>query len=389
MNYDVAKNNARAKDENLRLSVAQNNSTTPELLYFLASDAADTVRVAVAQNPQTPRQADRLLADDRAIEVRQMLAQKIARLLPQLAVPAQQSLGQLTYDILLHLARDQAASVRQVIATELKDHPYAPPQLINELARDLELAVAEPVLQFSPVLTDEDLLDIITSAPIAGAMSAIARRNNLSGQVADGIEATQDSAAIAALLANNSAQIREATLDRIVNVAAQHTAWHEPLVHRPALPDRLITKLASFVSNTCLQVLCRRPGLDLDLLATLREKISQNEPARAIKPEDYSEEQLSGYLLTGKTDIVRQALAARSGISMVIVEKILAAQSARGTTALVWRAGLSMRFAMQAQTRLAQIMPTQILNARGGFDYPLSDDEMRWQLEFFGAPTKN
>jgi hypothetical protein len=42
-----------------------------------------------------------------------------------------------------------------------------------------------------------------------------------------------------------------------------------------------------------------------------------------------------------------------------------------------------MRFASQLQLRLGGIAPNQVLNPRGGTDYPLSDEEMDWQLDFF------
>ena len=42
-----------------------------------------------------------------------------------------------------------------------------------------------------------------------------------------------------------------------------------------------------------------------------------------------------------------------------------------------------MRFASQLQLRLGGIAPAQVLNPRAGSDYPLSAEEMNWQLDFF------
>jgi len=44
-----------------------------------------------------------------------------------------------------------------------------------------------------------------------------------------------------------------------------------------------------------------------------------------------------------------------------------------------------MRFAMEAQRRLAGIPATGILNARNGVDYPLSHQQMAVQLAMFAA----
>jgi uncharacterized protein (DUF2336 family) len=88
----------------------------------------------------------------RAIAVRQDLATKIGRLAPGLNAQEQDRLRRLTYEVLEILVRDQVAKVRQIIAEALKDVTDAPPEIIQLLARDGELAVSGPVLQFSPLL---------------------------------------------------------------------------------------------------------------------------------------------------------------------------------------------------------------------------------------------
>ncbi|MDH3594957.1 MAG: hypothetical protein OEM93_08930, partial [Rhodospirillales bacterium] len=55
----------------------------------------------------------------------------------------------------------------------------------------------------------------------------------------------------------------------------------------------------------------------------------------------------------------------------------------KGVTALAWKAGLAMRVATQLQLRMGGISPSDVLHARGGVDYPLTPDEMDWQLGFF------
>ena len=52
-------------------------------------------------------------------------------------------------------------------------------------------------------------------------------------------------------------------------------------------------------------------------------------------------------------------------------------------TALAWKAGCSVRFAKQLQIRMGGIPPSQVLNPRAGTDYPLSENEMDWQIDFF------
>jgi hypothetical protein len=80
-----------------------------------------------------------------------------------------------------------------------------------------------------------------------------------------------------------------------------------------------------------------------------------------------------------------KALSLLAELSPEVVGKAVSMGSAKGVTALAWRAGLGMRTAVQLQLRLARVPPAKVLQARGGTDYPLNEDEMRWQIEFFGG----
>ena len=51
----------------------------------------------------------------------------------------------------------------------------------------------------------------------------------------------------------------------------------------------------------------------------------------------------------GKDDFTRVALALKAGLTLQSVHYILAAKNAEVITALVWKAGMSMRFAMDVQ----------------------------------------
>lgn len=415
--YEEAKRLARDPDVAVRRRLAVRPDMRPEILYFLAEDKAAEVRRAIAGNEATPYQADELLARDRDAAVRTELAQKVARLLPGLSPDARDQARQRVIDMLEILARDEAAKVREVVAEAVKTIADAPPDMIKRLARDVEIAVSRPVLQFSPLLSDEDLLDIIAAAPPAGALEAIARRDKVRARISDAIVAADSEPAVAALLANPSAQIREETLDLIVERAPQRVAWHEPLVRRPALPARAASRIASFVAESLLNVLKGRDDLPAEARAQIAAAVSQRlapkaeaaqaggkpaapEPAAAAdeggetveekvsrlkKEGKLDEDAVADALDAGQRAFVRAALAVMAQVRIDVVDKILSARSAKGVTALAWKAGLPMRVAVQLQTRMGGISPRQALPARGGKDYPLTPEEMTWQIEFFGG----
>ena len=55
--------------------------------------------------------------------------------------------------------------------------------------------------------------------------------------------------------------------------------------------------------------------------------------------------------------------------------------------ALVWHAHLSMRVAFKIQTFIMKLSGRDILPARGGINFPLSKEEMRWHLNYFDIPA--
>jgi len=407
--YEEAKRLARDPKLKVRRDLAARTDVKPEILYYLAEDAAPEVRRVIAANEATPHQADELLLRDKDEAVRAELANKVARLLPGLPQDAQNQARQRVIDLLEVLARDQATRVRAVVAEAVKAVADVPAELVRQLARDAELAVASPVLRFSPLLTDEDLLDIIAGAPASGILSAIAGRDRLRAAVSDAIVAADDEPAVAALLANPSAQIREETLDLIVERAPTRSSWHEPLVRRPALPARAASRIASFIAESLLDVLKSRSDLPAETRRQITKEVSRRldaakaddggkaageddggetveEKVRRLKKEGkLTEDAVSDAIDAGQRAFVRAALAVMAEIPISTVDKILSARSAKGVTALSWKAGLSVRTGVQLQTRMGGISPRQALHPRGGKDYPLTIEEMKWQIEFFGG----
>ena len=406
IDYEESKRVAASGGAADRRALARQSRLRPELLYYLASDADPEVRAAVAANEATPLQADLILAHDRDETVRVDLARKIAQLAPGLSSEQHERLREMTYEVLEILVRDQMPRVRQVIAETLKDVADAPPDVIRSLARDSAIVVAEPVLQFSPALTDEDLLEIIGNSPVPGALAAIARRARLPADVADAIGTSPDADAIAALLENPSAQIREETLDRIVERAPEVIAWHRPLVTRPLLPANAARKLARFVAGNLLTLLAERRDLDPITVKEVRtvvmrrletEQSSEEKPAsgrssssrvieraRALHASGALDESAVVTALGNDRAFARAALAVLGDLPLELVDRVLGAHSAKGVTALAWRCGLSMRAAVKIQVQLGQIQPPAVLQPRSDGHYPMNEDAMRWQLEFFG-----
>ncbi|MFQ5785507.1 MAG: DUF2336 domain-containing protein [Alphaproteobacteria bacterium] len=397
ISYEQTKDLARHADATARAELAAREDVRPEILYYLAEDESPSVRRAIAANTQTPRQADRLLAEDVDDEVRCDLALKIGRLVPQLSAAQKDKVQNLTFEILEVLARDQLPRVRQIVAEEIKHCDTVPRPIIRTLAQDVELIVAAPVLEYSPLLSDEDLLEIIASDPVQGALSAVSRRATVNTAVSDAVAVKGDSEAIAALLANPSAQIREETLDSIIDRAPEEPSWHPPLVNRPDLSVRAIRRIAGFVALALVRVLEERHDLPPEAAAEVRRTVKQRieetgvdgtmnaelDAEQSFAAGALDEQSVAAAIERGDRDFVAKALALKAELPLPVVRKVLESQSAKSVTALAWAAGLGMRTAIQIQLRVAKIAPRAVLNAKDGIDYPLDEEELRWHVDLF------
>lgn len=398
--YEEAKELVRHHDVAVRSELAERNDIKPSLLYYLAEDNAAEVRRVIAANDRTPRQADRLLAEDMDDEVRCDLALKIGRLAPGLSEEERDQLQELTLEIIDMLAHDQLPRVRRIIAEEIKNCTTVPRRVIKALALDIELIVAAPVLEYSPLLSDDDLLEIIDSDPVRGALTSIANRPAVAEPVADAIAATENVEAVAALLANPSAQVREETLDDLIAAAPRQESWHKPLVERPDISIRAIRRIASFVALALLSVLEEKhKDLPREAVAEMREAVAKRireagvagsmdsaiDADAAFKAGTLDDEMVIAALDRGDTDFVTQALALKAGIAVVTSRKVIGSSSGKSVTALCWAGGLGMRTAIQVQLRAAKVPPSEVVNAKDGIDYPYTDEDLQWQVDLFGV----
>ncbi|MCB2102542.1 MAG: DUF2336 domain-containing protein [Rhodobacterales bacterium] len=399
LSYDEVKALAQHPEAAVRSRLAGRDDVAPEVLYFLAQDDDAQVRRAIAANTATPRQADLVLAKDREPAVRGTVAVKVAEQ-EATGIPETDKLREMAAEALQTLAEDQEAHIRQILAEALKDVIHAPADVIRKLAWDTEIKVSGPVLASSPVLTDADLVAIVEAQPAPGAAQAIAARPEVSEAVADAIVDGDDVDAIAALLDNPSAQIREETLDALIDRAPAVEPWHRPLVDRPRLPTRAASRVAGFVAQDLLDRLARRADLDAETLDAVKAEVSKrisegprggngdtDSPslikARRLHADGkLDEEVVSKALRAEDRAFVIAALAVLSDVPPSVVQKALMTHSAKAVVALAWKSGLSMRTAEALQIRLARLGPGAIIRAGTDGTYPLRADELDWQFEF-------
>lgn len=373
-------------DEVAREQLAAETTTPPEVLYYLAERGSPKVRAVVAANRATPHLANRLLAQDRAREVREQLARKVALLLPEASQAESRRAQAHVMAVVEALAHDQTPRVRMILAEELKSSAEVPHHVALKLAQDAELAVSGPMLACSPVLTEEDLLAIISTCPAPGARAAIARREQVSERLSHAIVHSADAAAVAALLANPNAQIREDTLDAILDAAPAQESWHQPLALREQLPVAAMRRIAGFVAASLVEqmVVHHRvdPALAEDLLERVQRRLdhagslseAENIAAQAaavLSAGRFGDAWVRRTVAEGKAALVTAALGLAAEVGIPTAQAIMASGSAKAIVALCWAARLSAATAEGLQRLVADIPePERLGQSKGGL-YPL------------------
>lgn len=332
-------------------------------------------------------------------DIRYQIARKISLLVPELGDYKKQQLLKHVFRVLFLLAEDQMPRVRQMIAEELRDSHNAPPDLIRKLAWDEELEVAAPILEFSPLLGDSDLLEIIANSDVPGVIEAITQRQEVSTDVTEAIvrnvtrsKVTDDDARIInKLLENKKARFKEDTLEIIVEEAPNYEIWHKNLLDRPELTTRTINKIARFVSEALIMEMEDRGMITKELGQNLtqaiasrlynphidRAKEAEREAVDLFTQGNLDPQYVMAALDGGERDFVIAALSLLADVPKAATKEIIDADDPKAVTALAWKAGIPMREAIQLQLKLAKIHYSNLLYAREGRDYPMSEKEMQ------------
>jgi uncharacterized protein (DUF2336 family) len=174
----------------------------------------------------------------------------------------------LAEEIFRQLANDAAVLVREALAANLKTTPDLPHDLAVALARDVD-SVSLPVLKYSEVLTDDDLIEIVRGENAAAKQVAIAQRAKVSVAVADALIDTGNETAVARLVANEGAELTEAALGRVLTDYNASEAVAESISRRPSLPPAISEHLVSAMAKKLESYLVSKHDLPADAAANL------------------------------------------------------------------------------------------------------------------------
>jgi uncharacterized protein (DUF2336 family) len=175
--------------------------------------------------------------------------------------------------ILRIMVEDAEPRVREALSRQLKQAPDLPHDVALALAEDVD-TVALPMLLFSDLLTDEDLIGILGGAS-ATKQEAVAERRRVSSQVAGALLDTRNEAAVTRLVANEGAELDEAVFGRVMTEYKDNQEIADSILRRPDMPTDLAKQLANALSRKIESYLVEKHELPADAVAALLQQVRE------------------------------------------------------------------------------------------------------------------
>lgn len=154
----------------------------------------------------------------------------------------------LANEIFRLLLKDTEIKIRTLMAESLKANMQAPHDIIWALANDCS-EVSVPVLQYSHVLSEDDLIAIVRATREHPKLRAIARRDSISKQLSHELIEKREHDITRELLSNKGASIADTTMDLVLEEFAGNDSVLEELVFRGGLPYVFAERLFATVSD--------------------------------------------------------------------------------------------------------------------------------------------
>lgn len=181
----------------------------------------------------------------------------------------------LSDQVLTRLVRDMELQVRQQLAAQLAESPHAPVGLIEMLAKD-DISVAGPILQYSQLLQETTLIEIIQMRTREHQL-CISLRTSLSAAVSDSlIDHAASPDVVESLIRNPNATLSRAAMAYLVAESRRFDQFQEPLLSRADLPTDLANHMFWWVSAHLRQKILNEFNMAEHILDTTLENVTRD-----------------------------------------------------------------------------------------------------------------
>jgi len=252
-------------------------------------------------------------------------------------------------DVLTHLVASVETRARVDLANRLAPVAQAPTDVIRQLARDDEIAVAGPVLKKSSCLSTSDLVGIAREKGQAHLL-AIAGRGTVAEQVTDVLVSRGNREVMHTLSANSGAAFSREGYSAFVKRAEGDGNLTEKIGSRPDIPLQLFRELLLRATDMVRAKLVASAGPDKqEIIRTILANVSQEIEHEAPMARDFERAlrlvsllKDTGRLNEGEIDTFTKhekyeetiaGLAALCGVPLDLIERL--SQSERTDALLV------------------------------------------------------
>lgn len=185
------------------------------------------------------------------------------------------------------LLHDAEVQVRRALSESLKNADAVPRDIIIGLAQDRE-EVALPVIRSSQVLSDADLIRIIESSREVAKIDSVASRDKVSGRVSRALVETHYPQVVKTLLENENASIEAREYEAIMHDHSDNRSITDAMARREALPIPIVEKLIHHVSDSLIEEIEEKYGIDLE---EAKQKTRESVTLQLI-PQSTSDEEI-------------------------------------------------------------------------------------------------
>lgn len=232
-----------------------------------------------------------LLAQSRAVGDRERLVMAIADFCASSGQDAQAPEVQALLDpIFLNLIGDAEYQIRLRLAQKLAPCDWPPRGLVNLLARD-DIDIARPIITASPVLSDEDLGQLLVESTVEHQIE-VARRPFVGESVVDTIVSQGEPEVLTALAGNDTAEVSSEAMTQLVEASRRIAGMRSPLARHPRLTADMAEQLYGWVGQILRSAIVTRFRVDAEALdAALAEAVKEASARGASSPPPMDPEQ--------------------------------------------------------------------------------------------------
>ena len=157
------------------------------------------------------------------------------------------------------LAKDVEVVIRQAMAEKLKHNSRLPEDIAFVLANDV-MQVALPILQFSPALSEADLITIVRGGKELAKLLAVTKRDILTPAISKEILNKKQIMLSESLLRNKGAFIATEDLQQVLAEFGKTDSLMSALIERHELPAVVAEKLITIVTGALKEQLLKKHG---------------------------------------------------------------------------------------------------------------------------------